>query len=117
MPPQKIQTYQSLIEPNDGSVLFIDFQEAMLARLPSTEQLKIRTNISLLAKNVSEIGLPMFFFRYSLPDKAGALIEELKTVAESAVVFTRDQQDIWQDSAFSDQSRKSGRKTLTWPRS
>jgi isochorismate hydrolase len=54
----------------------------------------------------------MFFFRYALPDKAGALIEELKTVAESASIFTRDQQDIWQDSAFSDQLRKSGRKTL-----
>jgi len=112
MPPQKIQIYQSLIEPSDSSVLFVDFQEAMLARLPSTEQLKIRTNISLLAKCVSELGLPMFFFRYALPDKAGALIEELKTVAESAVVFTRDQQDIWQDSVFSDQLRKSGRKTL-----
>jgi len=83
MPPQKNKP----IEPNDSSVLFIDFQEAMLARLPRTKQLKIRTNISLLAKNVSEIGLAMFFFRYALPDKAGEPIEELKTVAGSATVL------------------------------
>ena len=112
MSPRKIQTYQSLIDPNDSSVLFIDYQEAMLTRLPNTEQLRIRTNIGFLAKGVSEIGLPMFFFRTAIPDEAGTLIEELKTIAESATVFTRDQQDIWQSSAFTDRLNKSGRKTL-----
>jgi nicotinamidase-related amidase len=85
MPPPKLQTDQSLIDPNDSCVLFIDFQEALLARLPVAEQLKIRANIRLLAKSVSEIGLPMFVFRYALPGAAGALFEELKTVAESAI--------------------------------
>ena len=106
-------TIKTMIDPADAVMLLIDHQSGLFQRVKDIDMLRLRHNVSALAK-VSRLAKLPTFTTASVPDGPnGPLIPEIHRYNPDAIhIPRRGQINAWDNPQWVEAIHKTGRKTL-----
>lgn len=118
--------YHKLYTPEDSVVVFIDHQPQMTFGVASADRAGLINNVTLLAKVAKEFGVPAILTAVETESFSGYIWPQLLDVFPGQEVIERTSMNSWDDEAFRDAIKATGRKNIimtglwtevcvTWP--
>jgi len=105
-------TDKGLLTPDNGVLIFIDHQEAMLSGLVSDERAAVLANTVILAKVATIFGLPVIVTAIKATDFDGNISEPLaRDLAKSRPIY-RTSLNAWDSEAVVAAVHSTGRRNL-----
>lgn len=95
-------------------VVMIDLAEGPLATVHSMPQADLRENAGYLTEVCSLLQLPVIVLRAPLAGAAANLLPKIEHRLPQAVQLTHTRNDSWEEPAFVNAIRKSGRRQLVF---
>lgn len=107
------KSHKAMIDVNDAVLLLIDHQGGLFQTVKDLEQEELRGNVVALAKLARITKLPVITTA-SVPDGPnGPLIPEIAEIVPNAIYVPRHGQiNAWDNQAFVDAVKATGKKTL-----
>lgn len=118
--------YHSLYNPDDSAVVFIDHQPQMTFGVSNIDRATLLNNVTLLAKVAKEFSVPTIITAVETESFSGYVWPQLLDVFPGQEVIERTSMNSWDDQAFRDAVKATGRKNIlmtglwtevcvTWP--
>jgi nicotinamidase-related amidase len=104
---------QALLDPSDTVLLLLDHQTGLFQTVKDIGITELRTNTAMLAKLAVMHGIPVITSASEPNGPNGPLMYEIAEAAPNAIYVPRQGEvNAWDNPAFVDTVRKTGRKTL-----
>src|ERR1700687_6171398 len=118
--------YHKLYTPEDSAVVFIDHQPQMPFGVASIERASLINNVTLLAKDAKEFGVPTVLTAVETESFSGYVWPQLLDVFPGQSVVERTSMNSWDDPGFRAAIEATGKKNIlmtglwtevciTWP--
>ncbi len=101
-----------LLTPDNSAVIMIDHQSQMAFAVQSIDRTLLTNNSVGLAKTAKVFNVPMVLTTVAEKSFSGPLFGGIKAVYPNAPVIDRTTMNSWEDRAFRDAVKKTGRKKL-----
>jgi len=105
-------TDKGLLTPDNGVVMFIDHQAAMLCCLASDERRAVLANAAVLATAAQIFRLPVIVTAIKAPGFDGSIAVELAGALKGSALITRTSMNAWDSQAVVAAVRSTARRNL-----
>lgn len=103
----------ALIDPNDTLILLLDHQSGLFQTVKDIALSDLRRNVEMIARLASLLNVPVITTASEPRGPNGPLMPQIHELAPHAVFVPRKGEvNAWDNEAFVDEVRRSGRKTL-----
>ncbi len=103
---------KSLLTPQNSAILFIDHQPQMAFATGSIDRATLINNSAGLAKAAKSFNVPVVLTTAAEKTFAGPIFSEIQSVFPDVRPIDRTTMNAWEDKAFLDAVKKTGRKKL-----
>jgi len=112
MAEAKQKGYTTLLTPSNCAMIFIDHQPAMTAGVASMDRQSLLNNTVGLAKAAKTFNVPVILTSVETKSFSGYLWPQLTQVFPDIKPIERSSMNSWEDAAFVEAVKKTGRKKL-----
>ena len=111
--PHRAPEEDPFISPSNSALILIDYQPHILMGVKSIEHEELINNTTGLVKSAVHFGLPIIFSHVGVGlNGSQPFLEELRTIAPSAVIIDRTNVNAWEEPEFVAAVEATGRKKL-----
>lgn len=104
--------YRELLTPQNCTAIFIDHQPQMTFGVSGIDRQSLINNVELLAQSAQIFGVPTILTAVETESFSGYLWPQLLNVFAEHNVIERSSMNSWDDAAFVEAVKKTGRKKL-----
>ena len=97
MTPAKAQPGKKLLNPNDHTLIMIDYQSQMAFATKSIDAVQLRNNAALVAKTAAEFKVSTILTTVAEKTFSGPMFDEIKQVFPGSKMIDRTSMNTWED--------------------